>query len=622
MPPKAFLASAAAPVSADDHQDHGNLRSRPDSATAPILSVTDDARPRGAAAVCRIGVSSATSFAVADPGGDHPAAARRASDRARPGPDRHRQDRGVRAAGHAVRLELKRHAPQALVLVPTRELAIQVPRPSRSTRPACTASTCCRSTAARATCRSSMRCKRGAQVVVGTPGRIIDHLERGTLKLDGIRMLVLDEADEMLQHGLRRRDRGDPRRSARRARSRCSRRPCRRRSGASPSATCASRSRPSAPDRHGGQHPPALLDGERPAQARRADPHPRGRAEFDAMLVFARTKQSTVELAERSQARGFAAAALNGDMQQASASAPSSPAQGRPARHPGRDRRRRARPRRRAHQPRRQFRHAVRHRVLRAPHRPHRPCRAQGEAILFVTPRERNMLRLHRARDAPADRADATCRPSRTSTAAVLAKFKARIGEALAAGEFHRKAVQEVALETGADLLTIAAAIASLVEGNAPIDSAWRQDEPAARGHDGSAAPESRRREAAAGPQSRWGESAPRERGFDDAPRRGDDDTRRRGDDDTRRRRDADDTPLPEVAEGGFAFEDDGRPGDLAPRRRPSARRPARQHRRRDRQRSAPARHADQWCGHPRRLHAGTTAREPSARPYSRASPR
>jgi ATP-dependent RNA helicase DeaD len=52
-----------------------------------------------------------------------------------------------------------------------------------------------------------------------------------------------------------------------------------------------------------------------------------------------------------------------------------------------------------------------------------------------------------------------------------LAKFKARIGEAVAAGpaEFYRKAVQEVALETDSDLLTIAAALASLVEGNAPL---------------------------------------------------------------------------------------------------------------------------------------------------------
>jgi len=43
--------------------------------------------------------------------------------------------------------------------------------------------------------------KRGVHVVVGTPGRISDHLERGTLKLDSIKMLVLDEADEMLRMG-------------------------------------------------------------------------------------------------------------------------------------------------------------------------------------------------------------------------------------------------------------------------------------------------------------------------------------------------------------------------------------------------------------------------------------
>jgi len=43
--------------------------------------------------------------------------------------------------------------------------------------------------------------KRGAQIVVGTPGRVLDHLERGTLRLDGLRVLVLDEADEMLSMG-------------------------------------------------------------------------------------------------------------------------------------------------------------------------------------------------------------------------------------------------------------------------------------------------------------------------------------------------------------------------------------------------------------------------------------
>ena len=42
------------------------------------------------------------------------------------------------------------------------------------------------------------RLKRGVQVVVGTPGRIMDHMRRGTLKLDALTGLVLDEADRML----------------------------------------------------------------------------------------------------------------------------------------------------------------------------------------------------------------------------------------------------------------------------------------------------------------------------------------------------------------------------------------------------------------------------------------
>ena len=74
---------------------------------------------------------------------------------------------------------------------------------------------------------------------------------------------------------------------------------------------------------------------------------------FDAMIVFARTKLGTEELAEKLSARGFSAAAINGDMDQKARERTIAAAQGRPHRHPGRHRRRRARPRRRAHQPRR-----------------------------------------------------------------------------------------------------------------------------------------------------------------------------------------------------------------------------------------------------------------------------
>jgi ATP-dependent RNA helicase DeaD len=51
--------------------------------------------------------------------------------------------------------------------------------------------------------RQAYELKRGAQIVIGTPGRVIDHLERGTMKLDRVRLVVLDEADRMLDMGFR-----------------------------------------------------------------------------------------------------------------------------------------------------------------------------------------------------------------------------------------------------------------------------------------------------------------------------------------------------------------------------------------------------------------------------------
>ena len=45
--------------------------------------------------------------------------------------------------------------------------------------------------------------KSGVQVIIGTPGRVMDHMRRKTIKLDSIKMIVLDEADEMLNMGFR-----------------------------------------------------------------------------------------------------------------------------------------------------------------------------------------------------------------------------------------------------------------------------------------------------------------------------------------------------------------------------------------------------------------------------------
>lgn len=98
------------------------------------------------------------------------------------------------------RLDLARSEAQALVLAPTRELALQIAEELRrlgahggvqlaliygGTRYA-----------------TQLRdLKAGAQAVVGTPGRILDHLQRGTLRLDTVRFAVLDEADRMLDMG-------------------------------------------------------------------------------------------------------------------------------------------------------------------------------------------------------------------------------------------------------------------------------------------------------------------------------------------------------------------------------------------------------------------------------------
>ncbi|MBB3143548.1 DEAD/DEAH box helicase [Halomonas sp. THAF12] len=99
------------------------------------------------------------------------------------------------------RLDLERRAPQVLVMAPTRELAQQVAvsfsKYGQNLKGLEVATLC-----GGMEYRDQLQAlRRGAQVVVGTPGRIIDHLDRGSLKLDGLSALVLDEADEMLRMG-------------------------------------------------------------------------------------------------------------------------------------------------------------------------------------------------------------------------------------------------------------------------------------------------------------------------------------------------------------------------------------------------------------------------------------
>lgn len=89
---------------------------------------------------------------------------------------------------------------QALILAPTRELALQVAQALKdfNLRPGARILTVYGGASIE---RQITSLERGVQVVVGTPGRVIDLMERGVLQLEQLRFLVLDEADEMLNMG-------------------------------------------------------------------------------------------------------------------------------------------------------------------------------------------------------------------------------------------------------------------------------------------------------------------------------------------------------------------------------------------------------------------------------------
>jgi len=209
-------------------------------------------------------------------------------------------------------------APQALVLAPTRELALQVAEaigkyahylPGLHVLPVYGGSSYGVQLAG---------LRRGAHVVVGTPGRVIDHLERKSLDLSQLRFLVLDEADEMLNMGFAEDVEtilaGTPadkqvalfsatmpppiRRIAQRYLTDAAEITVREQT------VTAANTR----QRYLQVANPQKMD----ALTRILEVEP-----FEAMIVFVRTKQATEELAERLRARGFSAAAINGDLVQA-----------------------------------------------------------------------------------------------------------------------------------------------------------------------------------------------------------------------------------------------------------------------------------------------------------------
>lgn len=98
------------------------------------------------------------------------------------------------------RIDLNSHAPQALILTPTRELAIQVYQAIRNLNDDRRLSVL-PIYGGQSIDIQIRRLQRGAQILVGTPGRVLDLLSRGDLKLNKLSWIVLDEADEMLNMG-------------------------------------------------------------------------------------------------------------------------------------------------------------------------------------------------------------------------------------------------------------------------------------------------------------------------------------------------------------------------------------------------------------------------------------
>ncbi len=215
----------------------------------------------------------------------------------------------------SARLDARRLDVQVLVLCPTRELADQVMQEIRRLVRAednVKVLTLCGGTPMRPQIASL---EHGAHVAVGTPGRIMDHLERGTLSLDAVRTLVLDEADRMLDMGFSTiscRSRGAVRRIVRRC---CSRRRIPKASRSWASSSCAIRARSSSRKRIATRRSSSALSG------RRSRTVACGRAALDhyrpvSTIAFCNTKNQCRDLLDVLRAQGFEALTLHGELKQ------------------------------------------------------------------------------------------------------------------------------------------------------------------------------------------------------------------------------------------------------------------------------------------------------------------
>ena len=369
------------------------------------------------------------------------------------------------------RIDVKQTAPQALVLAPTRELAIQVAEAFQSYAAHIKGFHVLPIYGGQSYGPQLSSLRRGVHVVVGTPGRVIDHIQKGSLDLSKLTTLVLDEADEMLRMGFI----DDVEQILQQTPE--------NRQTTLFSATM----------------PPAI---KRIAKTYLRDPQEvtvaakTGTADnikqrywlvagmhkldaltrileaepFDGMIIFARTKLGTEELATKLQARGFAATAINGDMAQQQRErtieqlkngkidilvATDVAARGLDVER---------------------ISHVINYDVPSDPesytHRIGRTGRAgrSGDAILFITPRERGLLKaIERATRQPV--APLELPTVKAVNEVRVSRFKDQIRAALAEGglDVFRSLIEDVEREDNVPAIDIAAALAKMARGAEPL---------------------------------------------------------------------------------------------------------------------------------------------------------
>ncbi len=362
------------------------------------------------------------------------------------------------------RIALGKPEIQMLILTPTRELAIQVAEALQQYASYLKGFKVLPVYGGQAYGGQIRQLKRGVHAIVGTPGRLMDHMRKGTLKLDALQVLVLDEADEMLRMGFiddvewileqapKERQMAlfsatmpkEIKRIAQRYLSDA------REIAIKTKAATADTIR----QRYwvvSGVHKLDALTRILEVET------------FDAILMFVRTKVATVQLADKLEARGFAAAALNGDMAQnqreqmvnrlKKGSLDILVATDVAARGLDVDR----------------ISHVINYDIPNGTeayvHRIGRTGRAgrQGDAILFVAPRERHMLRA--IEKMTRQKIELMKLPTNeTINNKRIADFKQKITETLTAGklEFMQSVVQQYQEEHDVSAIEIAAALATM----------------------------------------------------------------------------------------------------------------------------------------------------------------